>query len=73
MLLEPTEEGILMHGRDWRGGRKPVPVTILSYKKEPLVSTNIEEKADEILKEADLDLDKKLSLKEFKSKKRRFR
>ena len=42
-------------------------VTIFSYKKEPLVSTKIEEKAEEILKEADLDLDKKLSLKEFKS------
>ena len=42
-------------------------VTIFSYKKEPLVSTKIEEKTNEILKEADLDLDKKLSLKEFKS------
>ena len=42
-------------------------VTMFSYNKEPLVSTKIEEKADEILKEADLDLDKKLSLKEFKS------
>ena len=42
-------------------------ITILSYKKEPLISTDIEEKANEILKEADLDLDKKLSLKEFKS------
>ena len=41
--------------------------TILSYKKEPLVSTLIEDKAEEILKEADLDLDKKLSLREFKS------
>ena len=42
-------------------------ITILSYKKEPLVSANIEEKAEEILKEADFDFDKKLSLKEFKS------
>ena len=41
--------------------------TLFSYKKEPLVSTKIEQKANEILKEADLDLDKKLSLREFKS------
>ena len=41
--------------------------TLYSYKKEPLVSTKIEQKANEILKEADLDLDNKLSLREFKS------
>ena len=41
--------------------------TFFSYKKEPLVSTKIEQKASEILQQADLDLDKKLSLREFKS------
>ena len=41
--------------------------TFFSYKKEPLVSTKIEQKASEILKQADLDLDNKLSLREFKS------
>jgi hypothetical protein len=31
-------------------------VTIFSYKKEPLVSTKIEEKTDEILKEAEYEV-----------------
>ena len=42
-------------------------ITIFSYLKEPLITTSIEQKANEIIKEADLDLDKKLSLREFKT------
>ena len=42
-------------------------ITMTLYKKKPLISSNIDEKTDEILREADLDLDKKLSLREFKA------
>ena len=42
-------------------------ITMTLYKKRPLISSNIDEKTDEILREADLDLDKKLSLREFKA------
>jgi len=42
-------------------------MTMTLYQKKPLIRSNIEEKADEILREADLDLDRKLSFKEFQS------
>ena len=42
-------------------------ITMTLYKGKPLISSNIDEKADELLREADLDLDKKLSLREFKA------
>ena len=37
------------------------------YKQKPLISSNLDEKTNELLREADLDLDKKLSLREFKA------
>ena len=42
-------------------------ITMTLYNKNPLITANIEEKTDELLREADLDLDKKLSLREFQA------
>jgi len=37
------------------------------YKNKPVIRSEIEEKSDEIMREADLDLDRKLSQREFQS------
>ena len=42
-------------------------ITMTLYKKKPVIKSDIEEKSDEIMREADLDLDRKLSLREFQS------
>ena len=42
-------------------------ITMTLYNKNPIIGANIEEKADELLREADLDLDKKLSMREFQA------
>ena len=42
-------------------------ISMTLYKQKPLISSNIHEKTDELLREADLDLDNKLSLREFKA------
>ena len=42
-------------------------ITMTLYKKRALISSYIDEKTEELLREADLDLDKKLSLREFKA------
>ena len=42
-------------------------ITMTLYKKKPVIRSDIEEKSDEIMREADLDLDRKLSLREFQS------
>jgi microtubule-associated protein-like 6 len=42
-------------------------ITMTLYKKNPIISSNIDEKTDVLLREADLDLDKKLSMKEFQA------
>ena len=42
-------------------------ITMMIYQKKPIIKSKIEEKAEEILKEADLDLDQKLSMKEFQA------
>ena len=41
--------------------------TITAYKNKPLISSEIETKVDNIIAEADFDMDKKLSLQEFQS------
>lgn len=42
-------------------------ITMTLYKNKPVIRSEIEEKSDEIMREADLDLDRKLSQKEFQS------
>ena len=42
-------------------------ITMTLYKSKPVIRSEMEEKSDEIMREADLDLDRKLSQKEVQS------
>ena len=42
-------------------------ITMTLYKNKPVIRSEIEEKFEEIMREADLDLDRKLSQREFQS------